>query len=371
MSKILYTANTDQHINLCHIPYLKMLKEKGHIVHVSTNTDIDIDYCDKKIKIPIHRTPYSFDNLKAIAKLKKIINKEKYELIITNTPMGAVITRFASIKSRKKYGTKVVYIAHGFHFFKGCNKLNYILYYPIEKFLSKYTDIIITMNKEDFNFAKKHFKTDIRFINGIGFYEDKFKKNLNKKDIDLLKEKIGINNKDYVITYVAEISKRKRQKYLIATLKRMNLRNIKILLVGNNIVGNKISNQIKKYNLEDKIKLLGFRYDVSDILDISDLIISVSKQEGLPLNIMEAMYKEKPIIVTDCRGNRDLIKNNINGIVVPINDKNALIQSILKLKNDKRYVNKLTKNNKSLSKQYSINNIKKEYEKIYESILGE
>jgi len=371
MNKILYTANTDQHINLCHIPYLKFLKEKGNIVHVSTNSNSKIEYCDKKIQIPIHRTPYNFENIKAIFKLKKVIDKEKYKLIITNTPMGSVISRLASISARKKYKTKVIYIAHGFHFFKGCNKLNYILYYPIEKLLSKYTDLIITINEEDYLFAKKHFKTNIEFINGIGFREDKFESSLNDKQKYALKKKIGIKKEDYVISYIAEISKRKRQIYLIKTLKKMNLKNIKILLVGNNIIGDKIEKLIKKYNLNNNVKMLGFRYDVSNILDISNLVISVSKQEGLPLNIMEAMYKEKAIIVTSCRGNKDLIKNNINGIVVPINDSKSLISSIMYVKNNKEVEKRLEKSNRNISKKYSISEIKKEYEKIFERFLNE
>lgn len=366
MKKILYTANTDQHINLCHRPYLKLLKEKGHIIHVATNTNVNIDYCDKKICIPITRTPYRISNIKAILDLKKVIEKEKYDLIITNTPMGAFVSRVASIHARVKYKTKVIYIAHGFHFYHGCNKLNYIFYYPVEKILSKYTDILITINEEDYNFARKHFKTDVRLIDGIGFDSKKFDNALTKIEKFELKQKLGIKDKDYVITYVAELSKRKRQAYLIKTLSNMDLKNTKVLLLGGSIIGNKIAKLIKKYRLEDNIKLLGFVSNVSDILDITDLVISVSKQEGLPLNIMEAMYKNKNILVTDCRGNRDLIKNNINGIVVPLNDKASLINGILKFKNNKF---KLSISNKKISKKYNINKIIKYYEKVFDEIL--
>lgn len=365
MSKILYTANTDRHINLCHIPYLKMLKEKGHTIHVATNTDFNVDYSDKKIRIPIYRTPFKINNIKAIFILKRIINKEKYDLIITSTPMGSVVTRLAAKKLRKKYNTRVIYIAHGFHFYKGCKLRNYLLYYPIEKYLSKYTDTIITINKEDYEFAKKDFNTDIRYVKGIGFDSKKFDKILTMNEQVELRKKIGIGKDDFVVSYIAEISKRKRQEYLIKCLKDVNLKNTKILLVGDNILGNKIPKLIKKYKLDSNIIMLGFVNNVSEILDISNLVISVSNQEGLPLNVMEAMYKNKNILVTNCRGNRDLIKNNENGIVIPIDDKISLINSIKNFRDN----NYPKFNNKELSKTYSIDSVINQYEKIFDDVL--
>ena len=371
IKKILFVANTDMHINLCYLPYIKYLKEQGYIVHVATNTNILLDYSDKKIQIPIHRTPLKLGNIKAIFKLKKIINEEKYDLISTSTPMGGVVARLASIRTRKENNTKLIYTAHGFHFFKGANKISSFIYFNVEKVLMKFTDILITINKEDYLNALKYFKVDTRYIKGIGYSSEKLQITLTKKEKKLYREKLGLEDNDYVITYIAELSKRKRQKYLINTLSKMDLKNIKILLVGNDNIHNKIYKLIKRKRLENNIKLLGFRNDISEILDISDLIISVSKQEGLPLNIMEAMHKNKPIIVTDCRGNRDLIKNGENGIIVKLNDKGELIDNINYLKNNKKIAKRLGTKNKNIIDEYSINNILNEYVKIYDEILNE
>lgn len=368
--KILFVANTDLHISLCYLPYMKYLKEKGYDIHVATNTDIIFHYCDKKIKLPISRMPIKLGNIKAISMLRKIINKEKYDLICTSTPMGSVVARIASIKTRKKNNTKLIYTAHGFHFFKGCSIFNWIIYYPIEKLLMHFTDMLITINKEDYNFALKHFKLDTRYIEGIGYDNEKFKNSLNVKEKITLRKKLGITKDDYVILYVAELSKRKRQEYLVKVLSKMNLNQTKVLLVGNNILNNKIYKLIKKKKLEDIVKVLGFRNDISNLLDISDLVISVSKQEGLPLNIMEAMSKGKPIIATDCRGNRDLIKNNVNGILVPIKSEKELIKKINYLKENKDIANKLSKKSKTNIEKYSIDNILPKYAKIYDEILN-
>ncbi len=369
--KILFVANTDMHIELCYLPYIEYLKKQGYIVHVATNTSRTFPNCDKKFSIPISRNPFRLGNLKAIKQLKEILKDEKYDMISTSTPMGSVITRFAVKKTRKINHTKVIYTAHGFHFFKGAPFINYLLYYPIEKYLIKYTDILITINNEDYEFAKKHFNTDIRLINGIGYNEEKFNHKLNEQEKIKLRNELNIKKNDYVIIYVAEISKRKKQKYLVNALSKMNLDNIKVLLTGSDILNYKIQKLVMRKHLENNIYFLGFRNDISDLLDISDLVISVSKQEGLPLNIMEAMKKEKPIIVTDCRGNRDLIKNNKNGIVVPINDTNLLIDKIIYLKKNKKTAEKLGKGNKKIINKYSIEKILPKYAKIYSELLDE
>lgn len=363
--KVLYTANTYKHLYLCHKPYLKWFHDKGFIVHTATNSEEKLDHVDCNFNIPVERKPFKLKNIKALFKLKKIIEKEKYSIIHTHTPMGAAITRLASIKYRKNNDVKVIYTAHGFHFYKGANLINWLIYYPVEKILSKYTDLIITMNKEDYEFAKKHFKTKVEYIPGIGFNEEKFSLQTKEKTKKDIKKELNIKDDSYVISYVAEIQKRKRQMHLLKTIKKMKLTNEVFLLIGDGQKTNKIKKYIKKNNLENHVKLTGFKENINNYLDISDLVISVSNQEGLPLNIMEAMYKNKPIIVTNCRGNIDLIEHNINGLIVDLEDKQQLIESILLIKNNPKLSKKLGEYNKKLINKYSIKNVLPIMENIY------
>jgi len=363
--KVLYTANTYRHLYLCHKPYLKWFHDKKITVHTATNSNKKLENVDVNYNIPVERSPFKLNNIKAIFKLKKIIEKEKYDIIHTHTPMGAAVTRLASIKYRKNNDVKIIYTAHGFHFYKKCPLINWLIYYPVEKTLSKYTDLIITMNEEDYKFAKKHFKTNIEYIPGIGFDEQKFNKKLSNIEQQKLKEKLNIDKYAYIISYVAEINKRKRQTYLLKTIKKMKLTNEVFLLIGDEQNSKKLKKYVKKNNLQEHVKFIGFQENVGNYLDISNLIISVSSQEGLPLNIMEAMYKNKPIIVTNCRGNIDLIKNNINGIVVDIKNQKQLIESISFLKHNNSYAKKLGEHNKKIINQYSINNVLPIMENIY------
>lgn len=356
--KVLFVSSVDIHINMCYKPYIKYFKDLGYSIDVVTGEDTLIDYSNK-IKIPIKRQPLRISNVVAIFKLRKLLKKENYDLIITSTPMGSVVARFA----KRNLNTKLVYIVHGFHFYKGNSKISNFIYYNIEKYLMKYVDTLITINKEDY-YVAKNFKTNTKYIKGIGYDLTKLDSSLNKIEKEKFRKKLGIRSNDYVITYVAEISKRKRQTYLVKTLSKMDLTDILVLLVGSGKT-KRIEKLIKKYKLENNIKLLGFRSDISEILDITDLYVSVSDQEGLPLNVMEAMHKLKPIIVTDCRGNGDLIKNNYNGIVVPINNKDELIKKINYLKENYEYALKLGKKNKNIINEYSIDNVMKEYIKIF------
>lgn len=370
MSKnVLFTANTLRHLYLCHTPYFEYFKNNNYKVHTVSNDDMKLKNVYKSYKIDIKRKPFKFSNIKSLIQLKKIIEDGNYDLIHTHTPMGAAVTRIAA--KMANYKNTIIYTAHGFHFFKKCPWINWILYYPVEKILSKYTDLIITINLEDYEFAKKHFKTNIAYVPGVGFNEKKFDISLNKKEKDDFRQYNGLSKNDFIISYIAEISNRKRQAYLIKTIAKMNITNEKFLLIGdaNKYNLNKIKKLIKKYKLEDIVKLVGFNDEIAEYLEISDLVISVSSQEGLPLNIMEAMYKKKPIIVTDCRGNTDLIQNMKNGIVVEMNNQQQLMDAIYLLKNNMKLQKKFARNNKKIISKYSVKNVMIEMDKIYKGIM--
>lgn len=368
MQKVLFSATVDSHILAFHLPYLKYFKEKGYEVHVATNGDEEIPYCDKKHRISFERSPFKINNLKAIKQLKKIIEQEKFDIIHTHTPMGSVVTRLAAKKARKKYNTRVIYTAHGFHFYKGASKINWLIFYPVEKFLAKYTDDLITINKEDYELAKNKFKTKVYYVPGVGIDPNKFDINMTEQEKRDLRKSLGLKDTDFVMIYPAEISKRKNQEWLVKTLDNLIkiYKNVHVLLPGKDSLNNQIHNLIKELELENNIHLLGFRKDIPKLLKISNLAISSSRQEGLPVNIMEAMYVGLPLVVTDCRGNSDLIENGKNGYVVNQFDEANFIKNIENIYLKNIDIQKMSESGKEKANNYLLSDVLEEYKKIYE-----
>lgn len=368
MKKVLFTATVDSHILCFHIPFLKLFKDMGYEVHVATNGNGEIPYCDKKIFIPFERSPYKLNNLKAIKKLKKVIMEEKYDIIHTHTPMGAVVTRLAAKKARKKYHTRVIYTAHGFHFYKGAPLLNWMLFYPVEKYLSKYTDTLITINKEDYERAKHKFCKrckDIQYVPGVGIDEEKFSVELDKNQKKKLKNSLGLKDDDFVLTYVARLDKNKNQGFLIEVMKKLvcDYPNIHLLLVGPDELNGEYQKQAK--DILSNVHFLGLRKDVPQLLNITDISVSSSLREGLPVNILEAMTMGVPVVATDTRGVRDLVEDNKNGFVVYNQNYEEFINQIIKLYKNHNLKQNFMIQNKKKSKNYQLGKIKEDISKIY------
>lgn len=365
MKRVLFVATVTKHINLFHIPYLKWFKEQGYEVHVASRGNEEINYCDKHFNLPFERFPLKINNIKTYNELKKIIKNNHYDIIHCHTPVGGVLSRLAARKERKS-GTKVLYTAHGFHFYKGAPLLNWLVYYPIEKIMAHYTDCIITIVNEDYEFVNKHLKAKkVEHINGIGMNTERFSKEITQKQKSELKNELKISKDNIVLTYVAELNKNKNQLLLIEMMDELKkyIKDIKLLLVGDGIYIKKYKNEVKKRNLQKNIIFLGKRKDIPEILSITDIYVASSIREGLPLNIMEAMYMNLPVVAYDNRGHRELVENKVNGYIVT--SKKDLVEKVKILISDKNLRYDFGKKSKEKSSNYKSEKIIKQMEKIY------
>ena len=367
MKKVLFTATVDSHILSFHLPFLKYFKDLGYEVHVGTNGDENIPFCDKKIKISFERSPFKINNIKAIGQLRKVMLEEKYDVVHTHTPMGSVVTRIAAVTSRKKYKTRVLYTAHGLHFYNGAPIINWLLFYPVEKILSKYTDTLILINQEDYNFCKSKFKQckDIRYIPGVGISKEKFDLKLGNEERIKLRKKLGIKENDFVAIFVARLDKNKNQGMLINCVEQLIKENndIHLLLVGPDEFDGYYQKIANDKGLSKNVHFLGYRKDIPQLMKISDLSLSSSLREGLPVNIMEAFSCGLPVISYNCRGSRDLISDGINGFV--INNEQEMIKKIKIIMNDKKLYDKISRNNLLESKKYYSDSIVEMMKDIY------
>ena len=367
MKKVLFVATITRHVVSFHVPYLQMFKEKGYEVHVASKGEEEIKYCDKHFNIPFERFPLNPKNLKSYKELKKIINDNQYSIIHCHTPVGGVITRLAARKARKQYNTKVIYTAHGFHFYKGAPLLNWIIYYPIEKICSKWTDCLITITNEDFELAKRKFKKckQIEHVCGVGLNTDRFDIEITEEDLEELRKEIGIEKDNIVLTYVAELNKNKNQMLLIKTMEQLIKKSDKyrLILVGDGNKKQEYEQYIIEHNLQEYIKILGRREDVPQILKLTNIYVASSLREGLPVNIMEAMYMGLPVIATDNRGHRELVENEINGFIVK--NQKELKESIEEILRAKQKYKVLSQENRKRSKEYVLDKIQQQMKQIY------
>jgi glycosyltransferase EpsD len=293
--------------------FIELLKNHGFEVDYASAAEEPIVGVDHAFKVDFPRNPFLIPKLlKSYRQMKKLLADNHYDLIHTHTPVGSVITRLAARRTRRN-GTKVIYTAHGFHFFQGAGPINWLLWYPVEKFCARLTDVLITINREDYDRAKQKFNTDVRYIPGVGRDPKEFDLKMTKTERNRYRRTLNLSPNDFVIIYVAEISKRKDQQVLLQnkaeTLRRHPQTHI--LLVGQDILNGRIQKLAARLGIADQVHFLGYRNDVPKLLKISDLYCSTSRQEGLATNILEARLSGLPIEATKIRGHEPAFVRNI------------------------------------------------------------
>lgn len=366
--KVLFTATITLHIKTFHLPYLKWFKEQGYEVHVAAKNDFInepciIPNCDKYYDIKFARFPFSKVNINAYKELKKLIQENNYDIIHCHTPVAGVLTRLAAKNSKN---TTVIYTAHGFHFFKGAPLVNWLIYYPVERFCARYTDKLITINKEDYKRAKRfklHKNGKVYYVPGVGINLEKIQ-NL-KVDIKQKKTEIGILEDIPVLLSVGELIKRKNHETVLKALSQIKDKNFVYLICGRGVLMEHLQNLTKQLGLESEVKFLGFRKDIAEICKTADLFIFPSYQEGLPVALMEAMAAGLPVIASNVRGNRDLIEKE--NLFEP-NDVKTLT-SLIEKRFDVMENDGFRKETYTNLEQYSLTNVLKQMAEIYEEQL--
>ncbi|WP_138205054.1 glycosyltransferase family 4 protein [Haloimpatiens lingqiaonensis] len=374
MKKVLFVANlVKMHLMEFHIPYLKWLKNKGYEIHVCAKNDYEnkedcsIPYCHKYFDISFERTPFNLDNIAAYKKLKRIIDFGEYDIIHCHTPVAAALTRMAAKKARKK-GTKVIYTAHGFHFFKGAPLKNWILFYPVELWLARYTDVLITINKEDYDIAQKFKSVKVVYVPGVGVDTEKFKDKIVDKWAK--RNELGVPMDAFVVLSIGELNKNKNHETSINAIAQLNNPNVYYLICGEGALENYLKHLIYKLGLEKKVKLLGYRMDIVEIIRIADVFVFPSSREGLSVALMEAMSTGLPVVCSKIRGNNDLIKDGKGGYLVESNDVNGFVKGIENLINDTEIRKKMGDYNIQEVKKYDKDKVKAIMAEIYEDVIN-
>lgn len=343
---------------------IKDLILQGNVVDIATNDRTSkVPACYYEFGCHIYtistsRSLFNFGNIVAIKQIKKIA--ANYDIIHCHTPIAAVITRLACRTLRKK-GLKVVYTAHGFHFYKGAPKKNWALYYPIEKLCSKWTDVLITINQEDYELALKRLKSkSVYYVHGVGINVDLCKNARNKREELLSELNIPIDSK--ILVSVGELNKNKNHKIIIQALRRINDSSIHYLIAGEGNQKEFLINLAKESNVN--LHLLGYRDDIYEIYKSSDICLFPSIREGLGLAALEGYAAGLPVICSENRGTREL--KELGVIMCKFDDPDSFCKAIK--------TSLLRQNNKALSNsiyEFDVKSINAKMFSIYSNLINQ
>lgn len=333
MKKVLFVATVvRKHINVFHLPFLELFQNKGYKTYVAASNDtksdeVKIPFCDEYVEIAFKRNPLHPKNLKAFLKLKKVIDNNDFDIIHCHTPVGGFLCRLAAIKARRK-GTKVFYTAHGFHFYEGAPLVNWLLYYPVEKICSFFTDVLITINREDYSLAKKKMKAKkVEYVPGVGIDLKKFESiSINR---DVKRCELGIPKNAILLISVGELSVRKNHKVILEAMTKIEDSNLHYMIVGDGPMLQELYDYANEHNILNRVHFLGFRTDIAELYKASDICCFPSVQEGLPVALMEAMASGLSIVCCKIRGNVDLLDKESAFLVN--NNADEFAESIKKL----------------------------------------
>lgn len=364
--KILMVTTISNTVNTFLIPHIKMLIENGNKVDVAFKIEQDVNPELLKLGVQIHEVPFDRKLLrnnygKLIKNLKTLIEKERYDVVHTHTPIASAIVRFAC---KDITNTRVYYTAHGFHFYKGTPLKNWLIYYPAERFLSRYTDKLITINQEDFEISKSFHAKENLYIPGVGIDLSKFVDS-NDIKIDYLKREFNFNEGTVIILSIGELNKNKNHEIVIKAIAKLNNPNIHYLIAGKGDLENYLGNLASELKVINQVHLLGFRKDITNLLKFSHVFVFPSYREGLSVSVMEAMAMGKPVIASKIRGNSDLIDEGKGGYLFNPKDTYKLASLILNLIEKQGLTLSLGSYNKLKIKDYSIEKVLEKVEQLY------
>lgn len=325
--KALMLASVASMIDLFNADNIEILLSLGYKVDVAANFSFGsitskerVDEYKRELfergigiyNIPIPRSLSMIkEMLISYKRIRELVERERYEIVHCHSPIGGVLCRLACRKARKRYGIRVIYTAHGFHFFKGASKKAWLVFYPVEWFCSIFTDLLITINQEDYKRACGFHTCKVFYVPGIGIHVDEVIAAGKGIDRETKRAEFGYKTTDFVFMSTGQISVRKNHEVAIRAMgelrKSGRLGNIKYLIVGFGEEEGRLKKLSKKLGLGSVVAFSGYRSDVKQLLHAVDAFVFPSTQEGLPVAVMEAMAAGLPIVCSRIRGNVDLV----------------------------------------------------------------
>ena len=354
--------------------HFNMLLEEGHTIELACNCEKPLPQSCVDLNLKVHnisfsRSPFSKSNIVAMKQLKNLIEDGHYDIVHTHTPNASACVRLVCRKLRKN-GLKVFYTAHGFHFYKGAPFKNWLIYYPIEKICSHFTDVLITINKEDYALAQKKMKAkSIKYVPGVGIDTEKFTNcTLSSDEKNSLRKEMGVPFDAKLLVSVGELNENKNHQVVLKAISMLNDSNIHYAVAGRGNKSGDLTELAKKLGISDQFHLLGYRNDIAKIYKSADICCFPSIREGLGLAAIEGMAAGLPLIAADNRGTRDFCQNGVNGFMCDPFSPQDFADAISKLLNDNCLCARMGNQNTNDVKKFDINIVNNHMLEIYNEL---
>lgn len=363
MKKILIVCTTDSMFTNFLLPHIDdLLKRECNVQCACSRTGHFMDELRNTTGVVVHeicfaRSPYSPKNIRAFITLNKIVRKEKFDTIMCHEPVGGAMGRLVGHINH----CKVLYMAHGFHFYNGAPRSSKI-FYVVEKLLAYWTDILVTINHEDYEASQKFSCRNKVLIPGIGVDITKFE---NAPNSGYIRYSYGLQSNDVVCLSVGELIHRKNHEVVIRAISNIKDKHIHYFIAGDGELKEYLSNLVNELNIDNQIHLLGYRKDINKLCNGADIFIMPSLQEGLSVALMEAMATGKVILASRIRGNVDLIDEGKGGILVAPQSIEEFSSALISLIKNKNIWENFSNYNIKKVKQFSIDSVKEHMNRIY------
>jgi len=374
---VLFVASVYRHLTAFHIPYLMLLRSWGYEVLVAARGNSGREQLQELgfscVDIPFARSPYSSDNFAAFWSIRDLLSRRRdIGLIQTNTPVASFLTSLAA--RSVGFAGSLLHMLHGFYFQVGGPAKDWILYYPPEYLMARFTDSLICINQEDFRVAQR-FRLrrggKVYYVPGVGYDERIY----NPGDPDMkraIRDRLGLADEStFLIAYVAEINYNKNHLQLLNALRPVNDRgyNAKALVIGDGKLSETMRFEAVRLGLGGQAVFLGHRDDVPDILKACDAAALFSHREGLPRSLMEAAGTGLPLVATDIRGNRDIVRHGANGFVVPVGEYGVTSAALIQLISDEALRTNMGLESRRIAHEYSLSGVMPMMESVYRECL--
>lgn len=372
MKKLLITSTELMMIQFL-VPHVKYLVENGFHVEIACS---DVGGRMEEVRktlggtvkaiytLRLERSPVNPRNFLGYRDMKKLLAENHYDIIWTNEPVMGVVTRLAANKYRRR-GTKVVYMCHGFHFYKGASLPNWLIFYPIERIMSRFCDMIVTINHEDEARAKTFRCPRVEYIHGIGVNTGRLHNRNEQSDI---RSELNLSGDDFLVLSVGELNENKNQQVIIRALAQLKDPKIHYLLCGKGDQREKLESLAKELGVADNVHFLGYRKDVVDICCQCDVFAHASRREGISVASLEAMYCGLPLVMSKVRGAEDYLTDGESGFLRDADDVDGYAEGIRQLKADSALLHSCGQKNRENVQAYTLDQVKREILQLMQAI---